>query len=224
MTKKLMAFLVLVVACVSGIVFYFNMKRDSDLPPLVNKTLTDEEFAEVVGRNSSLTEYVQLVASADFPRTTQVNKITIHHTAGIMSLKDLGEIFSDSDRSRSANYAIDVDGKVGLYVEERNRAWTSGNVDNDDQAITIEVVNDEVGGDWHVSSKSYESLIRLCTDICRRNHIDRLVYTGDDIGNFTAHCMFADTSCPGPYLKGSMSDIAFAVNNQLMVNEFYRKE
>lgn len=39
------------------------------------------------------------------------------------------------------------------------------------QAVTIEVANDENGGEWHVSDESYQALIELCEDICRRNEI-----------------------------------------------------
>lgn len=144
-----------------------------------------------------------------------MKKITIHHMADDMTLEELGVVFSNGDRAVSANYGIDRDGHIGLYVEESNRAWSSRNVENDDQAITIEVANDTVGGDWHVSAKSYESLIQLCTDICKRNGIDELVWTGDSDGNLTTHDMFADTECPGPYLKAQMKYIAKSVNKRL---------
>ena len=73
-----------------------------------------------------------------------------------------------------ANYGIDSKGRVGLYVEEKNRAWTSSSPDNDNMAVTIEVANDEIGGDWHVSDKALEKLIDLCVDICKRNGIEKL--------------------------------------------------
>lgn len=214
MVKKVGLFF-LAVACITGVLAFVSIRANSDLPEFVNKKLTDEEFQTIVSRNSPMTEYVQLVASADFPRTSSIKKITIHHTAGMMSLENVGKVFSDRDRAKSANYVIDKEGKVGLYVEECNRAWSSSSPENDDQAVTIEVTNDEVGGNWHVSSKSYKSLVRLCTDICKRNHIEKLVYTGDDTGTLTLHDMFADTSCPGPYLKSVMADIASEVNIRL---------
>ena len=103
-----------------------------------------------------------------------------------------------------------------LYVEECNRAWTSSSPENDHQAVTIEVANDEVGGDWHVSDTAYNKLLELCTDICRRNGIERLSYTGDAVGNLTIHKMFNEnTQCPGPYLESRMEDIAAAVNERL---------
>ena len=87
---------------------------------------------------------------------------------------------------------------------------------NDSRAVTIEVANDETGGMWHVSDAAYNSLIDLCVDICRRNDIIELDFTGDADGNLTIHKMFdSNTQCPGPYLESRMKDIADEVNRQL---------
>lgn len=188
----------------------------SRIPDMVGRLLTEEERAEVISRNSSLTEYVYLTPNADFPREQNVCKITIHHMAGNLSLADLGASFAQRDRRASANYAIDGQGKVGLYVEEQNRAWTSSSAENDGQAITIEVANEEIGGDWRVSDAAYEQLIALCVDICKRNHIQQLVFTGDEKGNLTFHKMFSKrTECPGPYLESKMPDLVRRVNERL---------
>ena len=191
----------------------------SSLPDTVGRVLTDGERAEVIARNSPLTEYVFLTPNADFPREGQVQKITIHHMAGDLALEALGDSFARRDRKASANYAIDSSGKVALYVEEANRAWTSSSKENDSQAVTIEVANDEVGGQWHVGDESYEKLIELCTDICRRNGIEELRYTGDESGNLTLHKMFADTECPGPYLESRVEEIVQTVNQKLKQEE-----
>ncbi|MCI8648825.1 MAG: N-acetylmuramoyl-L-alanine amidase [Anaerotruncus sp.] len=185
------------------------------LPDNLGRVLTGEEKAAVLRRNSPLIEYAKLTTNADFPRTDTIRKITIHHMAGNLSLEKTGEIFSDADRKSSANYAIDSQGRVAIYVEEANRAWTSGSKENDSQAVTIEVANDEIGGDWHVSDQAYQTLIALCTDICRRNGIASLDYTGDAQGSLTTHKMFATTECPGPYLEGQMEKIAQTVNRSL---------
>ena len=105
---------------------------------------------------------------------------------------------------------------MALYVEEENRSWASSSAENDNMAVTIEVANEAIGGDWQVSDEAYETLIELCTDICRRNGIEELVYTGDAGGNLTIHSMFRnDTECPGPWLESRMSEIADAVNKNL---------
>lgn len=186
------------------------------LPENVSRELTSREQEEIIARNSPLTEFVRLSPNVTFPREDTVKKITVHHMADDISLERLGEVFAEEDRRASANYAIDIEGRVALYAEECNRAWTSSSPENDHQAVTIEVANDEIGGDWHVSDASYATLVELCVDICRRNGIEELVYTGDATGNLTIHRMFnEETECPGPYLEGKMPQLAEAVNQRL---------
>ena len=186
------------------------------IPENVGRELTSREQAEIIARNSPLTEYVRLSPNVNFPRQDAIRKITVHHMADDISLERLGEVFAEEDRRASSNYAIDIKGRVALYAEECNRAWTSSSPINDHQAITIEVANDEVGGDWHVSDESFSTLVELCADICHRNHIEKLVYTYDETGNLTIHKMFnPDTECPGPYLEGKMPELAAKVNRRL---------
>lgn len=209
--------LLLLALCAAAAVVLLNWRGTvRGRPDTVGRTLTQQELADIMGRNSPLTSYVYLSPNADFPREGTVCKITIHHMADNIPLERLGEVFAEEDRQASSNYAIDGRGRVALYVEEGNRAWTSSSPDNDHQAVTIEVANDETGGNWHVSDAAYGALIELCVDICRRNGIQELVYTGDERGNLTIHKMFnPDTECPGPYLEGRMPDIAAAVNRAL---------
>ena len=58
-------------------------------------------------------------------------------------------------------------------------------------------------------------LIDLCVDICKRNGIKELNYTGDTSGNLTRHNMFASTECPGAYLESKFPYIAEEVNKRL---------
>lgn len=166
--------------------------------------------------NSTLAEYICLSPNATSPRENKITKITIHHMAANLSLTEVGSLFSQTERKSSSNYAIDSSGRIGLYVSEKDRAWSSSNSENDSRAVTIEVANDENGGMWHVSDAAYNSLIDLCVDICRRNDIKELNFTGDSDGNLTIHKMFdSNTQCPGPYLESRMKDIADEVNRQL---------
>ena len=188
------------------------------IPENAGRPLTEAEQAEIIARSSPLTEYVYLSVNADFPREDTIKKITIHHMADDIPLERLGEVFAEPDRRASSNYAIDTAGRVALYVEEGNRAWTSSSPENDHQAVTIEVANDEIGGEWHVSDASYEALLQQCTDLCWRSVIQSLEYTGDETGNLTIHKMFSDrTECPGPYLEGKMPEIAEEVSRRLEI-------
>lgn len=165
--------------------------------------------------NSSLVDYVKISPNKTSPRNHKIDRITIHHMAGNLSVETCGNVFSPSSRQASANYGIDSDGRVGMYVEEKDRSWCSSNKANDHRAVTIEVADDVIGNGWHSSDKAMNKLVELCADICRRNGITRLNYTGDTNGNLTMHKWFAATDCPGAFLEGKFSWIAEQVNKKL---------
>ncbi len=172
--------------------------------------------------NSSLATYTFTNHKKYNPRkntkynpTGKVSKITIHHMAGNLSMDTMKSLITQNGRQMSCNYAIDTSGRIGLFVDEDKRSWCSSSPENDYLAVTIEVANDEIGGQWHVSDAAMAALVELCADICRRNGIAKLDYTGDKTGNLTMHCWFAATACPGPYLKGQFPAIAAAVNARL---------
>lgn len=165
--------------------------------------------------NSSLVSYIRISPNSNNPRNHKIDKITIHHCAGNASLELLGDMFGKESRQASSNYGISTDGRVGMFVEEHNRAWTSGSASNDHRAITIEVSNDEYGGNWHVSDIALAKLIDLCVDICQRNNIASLNFTGDANGNLTMHKYFQNTDCPGAYLESKFPYIASEVNKRL---------
>lgn len=165
--------------------------------------------------NSPLVQYTRISPNSSNPRNSKIKKITIHHMAGVLSVETCGNIFANPNRQASSNYAIGSDGRIAMYVEEKNRSWCSSNSNNDNQAITIEVSNCENGGQWSVSDYVLSRLIELCVDICKRNGIEKLNYTGDATGNLTRHNMFSSTACPGPYLQSKFPYIAEQVNKQL---------
>lgn len=163
---------------------------------------------------SSLVDVVVLSPNCTKPRNNKISKITIHHMAGNLTAEQCGSVFKPSSRQASSNYGVDTNGRVGLYVEEENRSWASSNPANDHMAVTIEVANDG-GANWHVSDKALEKTIELCVDICKRNGIEKLNFTGDKNGNLTMHKYFAATSCPGQYLESKFPYIAEEVNKRL---------
>lgn len=165
--------------------------------------------------NSKLVSYTRLSPNCTKPRNHSIDKITIHHMAGNLSVETCGAVFAPSSRQASSNYGIGSDGRAGLYVDEANRSWCSSNKANDNRAVTIEVANDQVGGNWHISDTALAKLIELCVDICKRNGIARLNYTGNKSGNLTMHKWFAATACPGPYLESKFPYIAEQVNARL---------
>ena len=135
--------------------------------------------------------------------------------AGNLSIETCGAHFANAKRRASSNYGVGSDGRIGLYVEEKDRSWCSSSAANDNQAITIEVANCGGAPDWKVSDKALAATIELCVDICKRNGIKKLVFTGDASGNLTLHKFFKATECPGKYLESKIPYIVKEVNERL---------
>ena len=169
-----------------------------------------------ISPNRSIGRY-NIVNGVRIAPITKITKITIHHWAGVGTLDTFKNIVMNPNREMSANYAIDVIGKIGLFCPEADRSWCSSSQWNDNRAITIEVSNSAYGdaSGWPISDASYKALIRLCVDICKRNGIPKLEFTGDKNGSLTYHYMYAATGCPGPYIKARTQQICNDVNAQL---------
>ena len=165
--------------------------------------------------NSPLIVHTRISPNSSI-RTAKIDSIIIHHMASTaLTIEACGAEFARPERKASSNYGVGTDGRVALYVEESRRSWCSSNWQADDHSITIEVQNSTKTPNWEVSDKALEALIELCVDICRRNNIPKLNFTGDKSGNLLMHKWFAATACPGPYLGSKFPYIAEQVNTRL---------
>lgn len=175
--------------------------------------------------NSPLVSYTKISPNKTSPRNRAIDTITIHCVVGQCSVETLGEVFAQSSRQASSNYGVGVDGRIGMYVEEKDRSWCSSNGDNDNRAITIEVASDTVHP-YAVNAAAYKALIDLLVDICQRNPgIGILKWKGDksligqpDKQNMTVHRWFANKACPGEWLYSRHAQIAAEVNARLNGN------
>lgn len=175
--------------------------------------------------NSPLVTYTKISPNKTSPRRHAIDTVTIHCVVGQCTVEALGREFASPSKRASSNYGIGKDGKIGMYVEEKDRSWCSSNTENDDRAITIEVASDTTHP-YTVRSAAYKALIDLLTDICERNNIKKLLWKGDksligqpDKQNMTVHRWFDDKSCPGEYLYSRHAQIAAEVNARLGQHE-----
>lgn len=171
--------------------------------------------------NSPLVDVVKISPYKNSPRNHKIDTITIHCMVAQWSPERCGEEFSSPYRRASSNYGIGPDGRIGMYVEEKDRSWCSNSPANDNRAITIEVASD-TKHPYAVTDAAYEALIKLVADICKRNDIKELKWRGDksligriDKQNMTVHRWFANKACPGDYLYSRHGDIAARVNTLL---------
>ena len=123
----------------------------------------------------------------------------------------------------------DKDGRVGLYVEEKNRSWCTSSNENDQRAVTIECASGKVEP-YAMNEVVYDRLIDLCVDICQRNGKKKLLWFGDkqkslsyqpkeDEMLITVHRWFANKSCPGNWLYARLGDLATKVTARLSGGE-----
>ena len=171
--------------------------------------------------NSPMVAYTKLSPNNSGQRTHSIDRITPHCVVGQCTAEGLGDWFAKSSTQASSNYGIDKDGRVGLYVEEKNRSWCSSSGANDQRAVTIECASD-TAEPYAFRDVVYQTLIKLCADICKRNGKRKLLWLGDkdktlayspaaDEMVLTVHRWFANKSCPGNWLYSRMGDLAAKV-------------
>ena len=175
--------------------------------------------------NSSMVAYTKLSPNHSGKRTHSIDRITPHCVVGQCTAEGLGDWFAKSSTQASSNYGIDKDGRVGMYVEEKNRSWCSSSNANDQRAITIECASDTTEP-YAFRDIVYQTLIKLCVDICKRNGKTKLLWLGDRDKTLayepksgemvlTVHRWFANKSCPGNWMYARMDDLAEKVTAAL---------
>lgn len=175
--------------------------------------------------NSPLVNYTKISPNRSSPRNMPVDRITPHCVVGQCSVETLGNIFAPTSRQASSNYGIGVDGRYGMYCEEKDRSWCSSSSANDNRAITIECASD-TKHPYAMNTKVYNALIDLCVDICKRYGKTKLLWLMDkektlaykpksDEMILTVHRWFANKSCPGDWLYNRLGELATTVTQRL---------
>lgn len=149
-------------------------------------------------------------------RTSQISGIVIHNAATVGTCSDLHNILN-STTAGSFNYGIATDGTIGVYLDEIFRPWSTGNPEIDHKTVSIVVCNSSLSSNYPISVESYASLVELCADICYRNSIPQLKYTGlASTSNLYKHSWYnSNVSCPGQYISSKYNKIVQDVNELL---------
>lgn len=195
-----------------------NVIEKYDLKQYDEKEVTDMS-------NSSLVSYTKISPNKTSPRQQKIDRITPHCVVGQLSAESICGCFISPSRQASCNYGIGTDGKVSLCVEEKDRSWCSSSGANDHRAITIECASD-MTAPYAMNGNVYESLIKLCVDICNRYEKSKLIWFGDkdktlnyapksDEMIITVHRWFENKSCPGDWLYNRLGNLATEVTKRL---------
>lgn len=145
--------------------------------------------------------------------TAVVGAIT-HHVAG----KDgKNYVANDNNRNSHPTYHIANDGTVtGIVHPNRRPTSTGGSID--ESCITVEIDNEQVGGDWKISDAALNAWA-----VVIRHHADESPRRGKAIevndpknkqaGFFVGmHHQYVSTACPGPYVTRNIGNIVAKAN------------
>lgn len=141
-----------------------------------------------------------------------------HHMAGNLTVAQFYAIMA-STRQMSPTVSIHTDGTVYAWVPEEMRPWTTGSYQADQDALTMEIANDEIGGNWHISDKAYDTAVAVMAEWCKRYGINPY-YKSGAMGTIQMHKEWANTACPGPYMSAKITsgqlekDIKEAMNGK----------
>lgn len=172
--------------------------------------------------NSPLVDFRRISPHRNSPRTLSFAnvrqlKFTWHHFAGRLSVETVGQIVQT--RQASYNYGIGFDGRIGQYVDDRDRSWASSSRENDHMAITIGLSNETLGPNWTVSDLVIDRAIALTVERCKNYGIKSIRFDGTPRGTFTSHDMFVATLCPGPFLSRRRQEFVDRINHLLNIEE-----
>lgn len=184
---------------------------------------------------SELADSVILTEKSYSREGQEIRFIIPHHMAARNTGAGCAEYFTYNTVGTSANYCIGYGGDIAQNVPEQYGAWTSGDVNFDRQAITIEV-SDTAGNDYRIPQAAQDAFVDLCVDLVRRYPSlgGKLVYDTEDEarviaakygtgswdairGNVLIHCWTTTTgtTCPEWHMQEILPDLIDRINSRL---------
>lgn len=144
-------------------------------------------------------------------RSDTIHGIVVHHAAST-NFDSIGQAFKTPGRQGSAHYGI-WGSYIDQYVQEEHTAWHCGDWAGNCCTIGIEVTNSTGADDWNVSEESFQTLVKLCADIAKRNGLGKLKFEPDGTyPTLTGHRDWSATFCPGNHLYSRLNELADKAN------------
>ena len=160
-------------------------------------------------------------------RKGTVNKFVPHCYVGNVTIERGGAGFQNRPKGKEAscNYLIGVDGRIAGIVAEENRSWCTSSAACDNYAITCECASDNKSP-YTFNKEVFESLIKLCVDVCRRYNKTKLVFIADKTKakayspaanemQLVYHKFYANKACPGQWFIEHTDEFIARVNAQI---------
>ena len=145
-----------------------------------------------------------------------INGVVIHHVAGT---NGLNYVANKNSRNSHPTYHISNSGAVTGIVNPERRPYSTGG-QPDPSAVTFEIDNSSVGGDWPVSSAAIEALIDVIifhASISPRANrgFAKNIKTQVQSEFFVAwHQQYSATACPGPFVMSQLDYIVAECNKR----------
>jgi hypothetical protein len=145
-----------------------------------------------------------------------INGVVIHHVAGTNGLR---YVANANSRNSHPTYHISNSGAVTGIVRPSRRPYSTGGVP-DPNAVTFEIDNSSMGGEWPVSAAALESLIDVIVF-----HASQSPRAGKGFAKnqpavrqsefFIAwHSQYSATACPGPFVMSQLDYIVSECNKR----------
>lgn len=146
----------------------------------------------------------------------QIEGAVFHHCAGLDALH---YVANWNDRDSHPTYHGSRTGIITGIVHPNRRPYsTSHSVDK--VAITFELDNTAVGGDWPVADSALSNSIDVCVDHARQSGLKRFAKNTPGVDQpgvfFIAwHSQYHATTCPGPYIEAHLDWIVAECQRRL---------
>lgn len=131
-------------------------------------------------------------------RAYKKKSVTFHHNAGRLSHEGVLAVWQK--RPASAHFDVDGTGSVCQYVKVNEYAWAVGDMQGNQETISIEMANSAIGGSWPVSPTTWKAAARLAGWL-----FAKVIGARPSKANVFFHHHWYPTTCAGSYMD-SVSD------------------
>jgi hypothetical protein len=142
--------------------------------------------------------------------------VVIHHVAGA---NGLNYVANANTRNSHPTYHIAKSGAVTGIVNPDRRPYSTGGAP-DPNAVTFEIDNSSVGGDWAISPESLEALIDVIVYHARqspragRGFAKNQPSVAQSEFFIAWHQQYSATACPGPFIISQLDYIVAECNKR----------
>ena len=128
----------------------------------------------------------------------KINKVILHHNGGNLSIQDCFNVWQS--REASAQYQVDINGRIGQLVNDWDTSWNSGDWDANTTSIAIEHA-DASNSPWRISDATLDNGAHLTAAICKYYGLGEPRWRV----NVFPHSDFTSTECPAS-IAGNQRD------------------